>query len=85
MSIINIEQPKIPDLDKGDQARDWFVFSTCLSTRELMLMDNHTGDFAVVKDPTKEEWSKAFHAPSKPYTWGGSEDRVFLKVRRPAK
>ena len=85
MSAIHVPQPEMPDLDKGNQPRAWFVFSTCLSTCELILMDDHTGDFAVVKDPTKAEWSKAFRAPEEPYAWDGEEDRVFLKVRRPAK
>jgi hypothetical protein len=48
---------------------DWFVFSTCLSTVELMLECRECGELGTVAAPTKEEWSQAFQAPSHPYRW----------------
>lgn len=46
----------------------WVVFSTALATCELMVACE-CGAFGTVPNPTKREWSDAFHAPSKPYSW----------------
>lgn len=58
--------------------REWWVFSTCLGARELMLHCGLTEALSVVEKPTKEEWSRAFTAPSEPYRWT-DEDRVTFK------
>lgn len=54
-----------------DDAHDhtWVVFSTALQDGWLMLQCVDCGLHGVVKNPTKKEWSTAFHAPSKPYQW----------------
>lgn len=58
------------------QKRDWMVFSTAISDGVLMLECQITGAFGIVRNPSKEEWSEAFHAPSNPYRWQGGDDRV---------
>src|SRR4051812_23143733 len=45
----------------------WVVFSTALGEGWLMLQCVDCGLHGTVNDPTKKEWSKAFHAPSRPY------------------
>lgn len=63
--------------------REWWVVSTCLSTRELMLECSITNAFGVVQNPTKEEWRAAFHAPSEPYRWH-DESRVVVNRDLPS-
>jgi len=46
----------------------WIVFSTLLDKVWLLVMCE-CGDVGAVKDPTDEEWMKAYHAPSSPYPW----------------
>jgi hypothetical protein len=48
---------------------EWVVFSTVLNEGWLMLQCVNCGLHATVDDPSTEEWSKAFHAPSQPYRW----------------
>jgi hypothetical protein len=48
---------------------EYWVFSTAIQTDSILLEERHTGAFARVDDNTKEEWSAAFEAPSKPYKW----------------
>lgn len=57
---------------------EWVVFSTCLGTHELMLECAHCGAFGVVPDPTFDEWSDGFFAPSNPYLWTEAK-RVVIK------
>lgn len=57
----------------------WIVFSTCLSTVELMVRCKTCQAFGTVPKPTKEEWSAAFTAPDHPYPW---EDHSRVIVRR---
>lgn len=47
----------------------WNVFSTCLNTVELMVQCSDCRAFGVVPEPTQQEWSDAFTAPSNPYEW----------------
>ncbi len=59
---------------------DWWVFSTCIGTVELMLRCAKTDAFAVVPNPTEEEWKRAYYAPKNPYRWPKSEyGRVVVK------
>lgn len=48
---------------------EWVVFSTALQEGWLMLQCVECGMMGTVENPTKEEWSEAFHAPSQPYRW----------------
>ena len=47
----------------------WIVYSTAISTGELLLICNECKIYATVQDPSEEEWGQAFHAPSRPYVW----------------
>lgn len=51
----------------------WVVFSTALMQGSLMLLCLDCGAYGTVDNPTKEEWSAAFHAPSEPYFWNEPE------------
>jgi hypothetical protein len=48
---------------------EWVVFSTALEEGWLMLQCVICGLNATVEQPSQEEWSAAFYAPSKPYRW----------------
>jgi len=58
---------------------EWVVFSTCLGTIGMMCECVICGAFGVVPDSTREEWSEAFHAPTRPYRWHGGDERVVIK------
>ena len=47
----------------------WQVISTCLGTVELICECRDCGHPGVVSDPTDEEWSASFTAPSSPVPW----------------
>lgn len=49
--------------------KDWEVYSTATSDRSLLVRSRSTGMRGYVADPTPQEWSDAFHAPSNPYPW----------------
>lgn len=57
---------------------EWAVFSTCVTTGELMCQCVNCGAFGVVQEPTHEEWCKAFYAPERPYRWT-QDSRVVIK------
>jgi formylglycine-generating enzyme required for sulfatase activity len=46
-----------------------------------MLYCETTGQTGSVRDPSKEEWAKAYNAPSNPYRWH-DESRVFTNDTR---
>jgi hypothetical protein len=48
---------------------EWVVFSTALADVSLMVRCDGCGAWGTVDDPSAEEWSEAFHAPTKPYRW----------------
>lgn len=56
--------------------KEWWVFSTALADVALLVHCPRTGATGVVRNPTKEEWAEAFHAPSNPYRWRGGDERV---------
>ncbi len=62
---------------------EYVVFSTALEEGCLMLQCVNCGLHATVDDPSKEEWSEAYHAPSKPYRWH-DETRVVTHAEHPA-
>lgn len=47
----------------------WFIYSTAVNDGVLLAKCFHCNSYGSVDNPTKEEWSKAFHAPSNPYRW----------------
>jgi hypothetical protein len=49
--------------------RDWWVYSTVLNGRAILVECRKTGKRGSINDPTPEEWKTAFHAPSQPYPW----------------
>jgi hypothetical protein len=61
---------------------EWVVFSTVLEQAWLMLQCVICGLHATVDDPSKQEWSEAFQAPSKPYRWH-EEGRVVIHQEHP--
>jgi hypothetical protein len=48
---------------------DWWVYSTALKERWMMLRCSWSGATGTVRRPSEEEWAAAFHAPSRPYRW----------------
>lgn len=67
---------------QGLTPREWWVFSTCIGTRELMVQCRLTGSFGVVPNPSRLEWGDAFTAPSRPYRWL-DDSRVVIKREGP--
>jgi hypothetical protein len=59
------------------KAHEWVVFSTALSDGWLMLQCVKCGLHGTIKDPSKKEWNKAFHAPARPYRW---KDRTRVHI-----
>lgn len=54
---------------RKSQAKEWWVYSTAISEGWLMLRCGNTGSFGTVRDPSREEWNRAFYAPERPYRW----------------
>ena len=52
--------------------RDWWVYSTVLYGRAILVECRKTKARGSIIDPTDEEWKRAFHAPSQPYPWPDS-------------
>jgi hypothetical protein len=48
---------------------DWWVYSTSIGDVVLMLENRATGARGLVRNPTREEWRRAYSAPSNPYPW----------------
>jgi len=71
--ITDLETP----ISSPHSKHEWWVFSTALKQGWLMLICDLTGATGSVRDPTSEEWSKAFYAPSKPYRWH-DESRIVI-------
>ncbi len=55
--------------DPNTCEHDWYVVSTVVSTVQLQTVCYDCMTFAVVNDPSAEEWSKAYEAPNNPYKW----------------
>ena len=70
MLTITVVAPTEPSL------RNWYVVSTGIASRSLILECSKSGARGVVKDPSAEEWAAAFYAPSNPYMWTGGESRI---------
>lgn len=50
----------------------WIVFSTALSSGELMLACSRCDAYATVLPEDSAEWSAAYYAPSSPYLYRGN-------------
>lgn len=61
---------------------EWVVFSTALQDGSLMVQCVKCGEMGTVHDHSKEEWGKAFHAPSHPYLWT-NDSRVHRQGKAP--
>ena len=73
-------QDLVNELDLGEEhEHEWWVFSTALGEGALMCGCN-CGGFGVVEDPTKEEWSLAYYAPSNPFRWADNSRVRFVKM-----
>ncbi len=55
--------------DPHANERRWIAFSTALAEGWIMLHCTFTGAQGVIKDPSTDEWARAFDAPSSPYHW----------------
>lgn len=62
-------------------AHEWEVYSTALADVCLELHCSKCAIVGAVNKPTKEEWAKAFDAPSNPYSWT-ENDRVAVGSRQ---
>jgi hypothetical protein len=51
---------------------EWVVYNTALREGWLMTQCVNCGAMETIDDPSPEEWSAAFHAPSRPYHWSDS-------------
>ena len=59
-----------------DRPDDWWVYSTAVAEGAILVENRATGQRATVRDPSREEWDAAFHAPSAPYRWPNPERLV---------
>ncbi len=57
---------------------EWVVYSTAMQEGWLMLQCVECWAMGTIDEPSKEEWSAAFHAPSRPYRWR-EDTRVTLR------
>ncbi len=67
-----------PQSESSACEHEWVVFSTALEEGCLMLQCVKCGAMGSVDDPSKEEWSEAYHAPASPYRW---QDAARVRVR----
>jgi hypothetical protein len=54
-------------------AHEWVVYSRALNQNCLELHCSNCALVGTVDNPTDEEWSRAFGANSKPYSWPANE------------
>lgn len=67
--------PKFKVLDNCP-CHNWLVYSTALEEVCLILVCAYCGKVAIVEDPTREEWNRAFGAMMDPYLFDGDPARV---------
>lgn len=56
-------------LPNQQSEEDWWVYSTTVADGAILVENRTTKQRATVRDPSPEEWTAAFHAPSSPYRW----------------
>ena len=71
---------RVEAVDQTQHQHEWVVFSTALTEGWLMLQCVECGTHGTIDDPTSEEWSEGFDAPSKPYRW---QDESRITIRHP--
>jgi hypothetical protein len=64
----------------NDCEHEWVVFSTVLAEKLLMVQCVKCGAMGTIDRPTKQEWRRAFRAPSCPYRW---HDGLRVTIRHP--
>ena len=47
----------------------WIVYSTSLCPPSIMVKCKSCKGLGYIEEFESHEWSKAYHAPSSPYTW----------------
>lgn len=62
--------------DERTIKHDWWVVSTALAEKCLIVECQTTGITGCVRDPSPEEWKDAFYAAGHPYPFCGSKYRV---------
>lgn len=65
-----------------DAGHEWVVYSTALAERWLMIQCVECGLMGTIEEPSVEEWTEAYHAPSRPYRWL-EQARVVQKAKAP--
>ena len=60
----------------------WIVYSTALIGCVIMVHCELCKSLGGITENTKEEWNKAYHAPSNPYHWTSGNDRVIIYERK---
>ena len=68
-SKTDAEIENMPLVPENELGRDWWVYSTAIEDKVLLVECRKTGERGYVADPTLDEWRNAFHAPSNPYPW----------------
>jgi len=63
---------------------DWEVYSTVIEGHAILVRDRKSGLRGSIDNPTPEEWSRAFHAPSEPYLWHDASRVVIDESTRAA-
>lgn len=56
-------------VDLKPHEHEWVVFSTFVEDGSLFVQCVDCGAAGTVDDPSRKEWKRAFHAPSRPYRW----------------
>ena len=74
---IDAEIENMPLVPDSEQPHDWYVYSTAVEDRVLLVECRNTGERGYVANPTPKEWRQAFRAPSNPYPWT-DETRVIV-------
>ena len=54
----------------------WIVYSTAVGTGVILCKCERCKVNGVVRDPSEDEWTTAYFAPSDPYEWKGKYERV---------
>lgn len=60
-----------PEAVEPEEAREWEVVGIAMGhvPPSIMLQCRRTKALAYVEDYSRDEWAKAYHAPSAPYLW----------------
>jgi hypothetical protein len=70
-------------MSETETRREWWVVSTVLVPPTLMLKDRVTGVVGFAIPETREDWRRAYSAPSAPYRYEGDPGRVSMAAPKP--